>query len=308
MRSTISYRNSPETHCLRGKLAALVAAKHACHMNSDPFLDQVRGVIPSARQLQVRRLRDLIRVAITDDLSAGGVGALLASERDLMIEFEAPRDAIRDALALLADEGIIERRRGIGTAPRQDHYQVTSRLPERGQTLEAHFGIGRLSPRLLFWGWIKAPASIVAKLDGVNPGDDCLCVDYVLLRDGQPSAVVTNYLRAAEGAHISATDFHTDFYQLIEGGGGEVESYDFVLQATNADEQVASLLHVMPGEAVLWFEQVIRNTRGEAIDFAVANFRRETRIEASSMPRVDLMLLVKGSGNSDARRSETELS
>ncbi|WP_162939981.1 GntR family transcriptional regulator [Gryllotalpicola protaetiae] len=260
-------------------------------MSYDPFRDQMRGVLPPSRELAVRRLRDLIRVSISDGTAEHAPGGALIDEHALMVTFDAPRDTVRHALSLLVEEGLIVRRRGIGTTA-GDQYQFSALLPPTGQTLESHHHVGRLSPLLLHWGWMKAPDSVASRLDDVETGDDCLCVDYVLLRDDEPSSVITNYLRADEATRLSVADFQTDFYQLLETTG-PVASHDVVLQAANADEQVAALLHILPGEAVLWFEQVLRNAAGEAIDFAVATFRRETRIEFQAIPRLDVTALLQ---------------
>lgn len=262
-------------------------------MSDDEFRDQVRGVLPAARQLLTRRVRDLIRVSIAARGHQVPGAATLDAEPALMADLDAPRDVVRDALALLVAEGLIRRRRGVGTLARDDQYAMSALLPPSGESLEAHQGVGHLSPRLLHWEWMKAPAPVRARLDGVVAGDDCLCVDYVLLRDGQPCAVITNYVRGSEAARLTATDFRSDFYALLADGGTDIVAHDVVLQAATADAHVAALLHVLPGEAVLWLEQTLHDERGAAIDFAVATFRRETRVGLTGVPRLGLSTLLR---------------
>ncbi|NMM87476.1 hypothetical protein B2J88_24475 [Rhodococcus sp. SRB_17] len=241
-----------------------------------------------ARDEAVRRLRDLIRIEITDATSYVSGRVPVASEVHLMKRYRATRDTVRDALALLTDEGMIVRRRGVGTHPRTIQRPYPTSLPPLGQEFASYFGIGNIVPRLVRWAWVAAPPSVVLRLDGVEAGDQCLCIDYVLIHEGTPTATVTNYLRAAEGTQIRREAFTTDFYTLVDSGDGEIGSHDLTLQATIADAHVAALLDITAGDAVMWFEQIIRNTDGEAINFAVAHFRREVRVDLAGIPRVDI--------------------
>lgn len=265
---------------------------HAAYMLMNAFVDQVRGILPSGRQLLVRRLRDLIRVSLT----RSGGRSRLAGENELMDEFDAPRDVIREALALLTDEGVIERRRGLGTRSTLDHFQISAHLPPPGITLESYLHSGELAPKLLFWGWVTAPVAVFETLDGVEDGDECLCIDYVQMQDGRPSGTITNYLRAAEGSRITPRDFFEDFYSLLERGGGDFASHDMTLQPTTADAHVAALLNIMPREPVMWFEQVIRNSVGEAIDFAVGHMPRHVRMQLTAVPRIGTASSAQGRG------------
>lgn len=254
----------------------------------DAFLDQVRGLVPPARQLMLRRIRDLIRVSVTDGADTAEYGGRLAPETELMADYGGTRDVVREALSQLSDEGLLERRRGLGTLRTVDRVSWDIQLPAMGDSLKQHLAVGRISPKLLHWGWIKAPSLIASKLDGVAPGDNCLCIDYVLMRDGVPSAVITNYLRDPEASRLAPSDFDTDFYSMLDRSGAAMGSHDVVLQARNAGEDVALLLQVPEGDSVMWLEQVIRNVNGETIDFAVGHFRRDHRAEIRDVSRVEV--------------------
>lgn len=246
----------------------------------------------SARRLAVRRLHDLIRVMVTDGESAADLDpdaqSELPSEAVLMAMFDASRDMVREALALLSDEHLIRRRRGIGTSPVGGQHRLSAFLPPAGSDLAAHQHIGAVVPRLLHWAWTAAPAVVAARLDGVATGDDCLCVDYVLLGDGEPTCAITNYLRAAEASRITPASFDSDFFTLVDAGSATIASHDITFQASVADRQVAALLGLAPGDPVLWLEQTLRDRDGAAIDFAVAQFRPELRISFAGIPRLDL--------------------
>jgi GntR family transcriptional regulator len=199
-----------------------------------------------------------------------------------MLQFGAPRDVVREALATLRQEGVIERRQGIGTLVMGDPVDLRDSLPTPGTLFEHRTGAGRVTPRLLHWEVVPAPAVVAQRLDGVRPGDACLCIDYVLEVDGRPLAAITNHLRSPEQTRVRREDFTRDFYDLLVSSGIALDGHDLVLEACAAEPRVARLLDVDPGEPVLWIEQVIRDPSGAGINFATCTFRRELRMGVTS--------------------------
>ncbi|MRH92418.1 UTRA domain-containing protein [Nocardia sp. SYP-A9097] len=249
------------------------------------FRAQVQDCLPGSSHLLARRLHDLLRTALRDGAFGSGK---LPSEAELMTQYQASRDVVREALDLLRHDGLIERRRGVGTVPVRTEYLVSGALPPEGRSLEEHLALGRISPRLLHWAWVPAPEVIAEHLDGISLGDDCLCIEYVLLLDRRPIALFTNYLRAPEAARVDLTTFRDDFYSLLRAGGINFTAFDIGLQAARADDHAAALLHVLPGEPVLLLEQTIRNRDGQAIDYALGTCRSEMQLRIGAIPRIDL--------------------
>ncbi|MBB5911334.1 GntR family transcriptional regulator [Nocardia transvalensis] len=245
-----------------------------------------RGVAPTASHLAARRVRDLLRAA----LRAGEFGSgRLPAEAELMVQYRVPRDVLREALDLLRRDGLIERRRGLGTLAVHADHVVPGALPPRGRALDEHLAVGRITPRLLHWTWIPAPRVIADQLDGAAVGDDCLCVEYVLLAEQRPMAVFTNYIRAPEAAGIDRSGFRRDFYALLHSGGIDTVSCDVGVQAGRADDHTAALLRVPPGEPVLLVQQRIRDHADQVVDYALGTCRNELLIDIGRIPRIDLI-------------------
>ncbi|MGX1778597.1 GntR family transcriptional regulator [Nocardia brasiliensis] len=249
------------------------------------FDKHVDGSLPVSSRLFARRLHDLLRTALRAGSFSSG---RLPSEAELMAQYRASRDVVREALDLLRHDGLIERRRGLGTMSIRSDYVVALAPPPEGHSLEDHVALGRVSSHLLHRTWLPAPTVIADRLDGVETNDDCLCVECVMLLDDRPAAVLTNYLRAPEASRIDQTTFRDDYYSLLRAGGIDVVACDIGLQAACADQCVAALLQVLPGEPVLLLEQTIRNNNGEAINYALGTCRSEFQLEVSQIPRVDL--------------------
>src|SRR6185437_10985895 len=86
---------------------------------------------PGRRWDDTRRVRDLLR----SELNRGGyVGGRLPTEDQLIAEFGVSRAAVRDALAALRSEGLIERLQGIGTMVKRS--KTIMRLAENHGVVE----------------------------------------------------------------------------------------------------------------------------------------------------------------------------
>ncbi|WP_443613654.1 GntR family transcriptional regulator [Actinomadura madurae] len=122
-------------------------------------------VSSSPRAERARRAAEVLRRDIAGGAFAGGP---LPDERVLGARLGASRNAVRDALALLRDEGLITRRRGVGTmvvAPRYGH--GLDRLEGLAETLAGHGAVtnevraAAASPTRRAgwprgWGWCRA--------------------------------------------------------------------------------------------------------------------------------------------------------
>lgn len=231
-------------------------------------------------------MRDLLRVEVLDAANDAARVRPLPSEEELMAQLSVPREMVREVLALLVDEGMLVRRRGLGTRIAGKHSELSVLLPRGGTTLEAFYGLGPIEPRVLAWEWVELPRAVAARLDDVSVGDRVLCIDYVFVQADAPVCVATNYVRAPEGSRLDRAAFTTDFYALLStAADGGLGSHDMVFESGRSDAYVARLLGVEPGAPVSTVHQVIRDASGVAIDVAVIHFRAGVRLSLGNIPQ-----------------------
>ncbi|MGZ0146013.1 GntR family transcriptional regulator [Kribbella sp. WER1] len=220
------------------------------------------------RRHPARWLRDALRSEL---MSGGFSGGLLPSEAQLMMTYGAPRAAVREALDLLRGEGLVERIQGTGTlavAPRR-----AAKLVEiHGFLEDGQVAIPGLSNRILAHEVVPMPR-IAARRLGVQAGQDCLLIEYIGYLYGQILGVYTNYIRFPEAEVVLAAPFDSDWYTMLDAAGLSIGETDFLIEVLPADEVLAQVLDLEPGRPVLAFEQVIRDQRGEAYDYAILRSR-----------------------------------
>ncbi|MEV4420934.1 GntR family transcriptional regulator [Patulibacter sp. NPDC049589] len=225
-----------------------------------------------------RRLRDVLRCNVVDGRYPDGV---LPGEGELMLIYGARRATVRDALAMLREEGVVERVQGVGTYAVRERYVAP--ISELHGTDGADDGLLalRIRPIVLDRRVVPAPDAAAERL-GVASGDPVLCLDYVATIAGEPFAVATNYMAFPEADAVTDVPFDSDFYSLLDDSGLELGGSDWVLSAVNADAQIAALLEVAPGTAVMLGEEDIWDASGRIYDFAVCYFRTDRFVFSST--------------------------
>jgi GntR family transcriptional regulator len=214
---------------------------------------------------EVRRLRDLLRSAI---LRGGVPHGQLPGEHELMTSYGVTRATVREALALLRREGLIDRRQGVGT-----HVVVNAVL---ARLAEAHGAADpvvdsvfnrRMRPRILDRSTIPL-SDIAAERLGARPGVPCLRLEYVALLEDEPFALATNYVLFPEAERLLTMPFDSDWYALLRDAGVGLGESEFVLGCAPADATTAPLLDVAEGAPLITIEQVIRDHAGRPFDLA----------------------------------------
>ncbi len=253
------------------------------HRGNTHFLPSRSVEIPIRRQVPmpertsrtahdhgVRRLRDVIRAAVLGGAYPSGV---LPGEAELMTEHGTTRATVRDALAMLRSDRLIERTQGVGT-----HAVVA---PVRAQMEEA-LGLlrpanstlfdPRVRPHVLDRAVLPIPSTL-AEWMGVAPGTDCLRLDYVSLHDDDPIALATNYVLFPEAERLLNTPFRHDWYSLLADAGVRLGQSEFVMDSLLADPLSSSLLDVAEGSALLAMDQTIRDRDGRIVNVAFIRMR-----------------------------------
>ncbi|MGN3953852.1 GntR family transcriptional regulator [Streptomyces sp. WAC8370] len=224
------------------------------------------------RAERARHLADGLRQQITDGAFADGT---LPDERELGRRFGASRNAVRDALALLREEGLITRRRGIGT---------TVLLPKYGHGLDRLAGLAEeLAGRGTVTNEVRVaaevsvlPAAVATRLE-VPAGAGGVYVERLRWLDGLPLSLDTSWLTAGVGRAVLAGDLRErDVFGLIEEAAGvPLGRAEVAVHAVSADPGTARLLGIEPGAAVFALERLTRSADGRPVDVESIRIRAD---------------------------------
>jgi GntR family transcriptional regulator len=216
-----------------------------------------------------------IQSAIRKRIEAGQLhpGDAVASERDLAKMHLVSLMTARHALASLEREGIVERRRGIGTfvAAPKIHFNklmsYTEQMASRSLTAASKVLFAKLSDN---------EGEAAARLS-LPPTSSVIKLERLRHAAGEPFALETCYLNAAEfPGLLDAPLGRESLFGILERNYKVELGYaDEEIDATAADPRIAELLAIPRREPLLRIRQVIYSTKGKAIMYVLGFYRSD---------------------------------
>jgi GntR family transcriptional regulator len=216
-----------------------------------------------------------IQGAIRKRIEAGQLrtGDPVASERDLAKIHQVSLMTARHALASLEREGIVERRRGIGTfvAAPKIHFNklmsYTEQMASRSLTAAS---------KILFAKVIHDEQEIAARL-ALPTNTGIVKLERVRHASDEPFALETCYFSAADFPDLLTAPLNREslFKVLEREYQVELGYADEEVDATPADLRTAELLSVSRGEPLLRIRQLIYSTKGKPITYVLGFYRSD---------------------------------
>jgi GntR family transcriptional regulator len=226
---------------------------------------------------QARRLRDVLRANVFAGVYPGG---LLPAEGELMLTHAAPRAAVREALAMLRREGVVERVQGVGTFSVAERYVGTMDELHGAEDTPRDRVLRRTRAEVLDRTVIPAPDAVARRLR-IDHGAPVLRLEYIGYLDSDPIGMATNYAAFPEATALAEATFHGDWYTLMEEAGIRQGGSEWVIGAVNADAIVARHLGVAPGTALMLGEALIWDMDGRPFDVAICYTRTDRFVFSS---------------------------
>ena len=212
------------------------------------------GILPDGKLPYYQQLYDLLHKNII-----GGMwrpGDMLPSETELIDQFQVSRITVRQALAMLVKDGLIYRRRGLGTfvtVPKIE--QGLNRIISFSEDMRRRgFQAGTA---VLSSGLLSAPPEIADKL-AVSSGEEIAYLERLRLADGEPMSLEISHLIHRLCPGILEKDFaQSPLREALE------QDYNLILKhakqqirAIAAPEELAQKLSVAAGAPLFYIERV----------------------------------------------------
>lgn len=214
----------------------------------------------------------------------------LPSENALMNTFGVSRITVRQALRDLLAEGLVFSAQGKGTfVSKPKAVQDIHRLEGFNEAM-ASKGY-ETSARLISLRETRPPRDVQEALK-LPRGADVIEVKRVRYLNREPVSVDTSFFPLAVGRRLFGRDLSGDIFPMLENQLGiPLGAADIRLEARPAEEAVAALLHIEPGNPIMWVTRLTHSETGEPIDFEYLAFRGDAyqyhfKIERQQQERV----------------------
>ncbi len=223
------------------------------------------------------QLKELLR----EEIASGRWTARsrIPSEPELCRVLDVSRTVVRQALGDLEHEGLLRRRKGLGTFVTEPkiHGRLVQSLTGFHDDMQAQGRVPRT--RVLDQRVVPAAATVAHQL-GVPVGTPVVRIDRIRSVDAEPLVHVTTYLPAALVPGLERVDL-TDrsLYQTLAADYGlEIERGRRLLESIGASEADAERLGVEPGDPLLFLRSVTFLSDGRAIEYYEARHRGDRTI------------------------------
>jgi GntR family transcriptional regulator len=232
------------------------------------------------RSAEVFWVKDLLRVHIVSTLRES---EKLPSEAELALEYGVGRNVIREVLDLLRDEGLIERVRGAGTFVTRttiDHnfdkfHPISDNIADGGV----------MRGRVLSRRFVVAPRAVRVQLQ-LEPGGLCAMLDLVVSVNGRPLTLMSSYVSAEIGERLTESNFDGNFLSYLRSAGIDVGTAMMSVEATVADQTVADLMGLIPGQPVLLFHRRLFAGDGTPLELGFVRMRGDGMVLRVKLPAV----------------------
>ncbi|MEU1206338.1 GntR family transcriptional regulator [Nocardia sp. NPDC005825] len=224
--------------------------------------------VPQRRADRARHVADVLR----QQIHASAFDNALPAEAALSAEFGVSRNTVRDALALLKDEGLIERAPKIGThVARRKYDHGLDALLGLKETLRGH---GEVRNEVRAARRVTPPPAVARKLR-LEPGEQAVYIERLRWFGDLPLSLDLTYLVPGIGDEVVTRDLETnDVFALIEQiSGGPLGSAELALEAITADAHSAMTLQMPEGGALLLLERLTSLEDGRPVDLEYIRMR-----------------------------------
>jgi GntR family transcriptional regulator len=225
---------------------------------------QRNGAVPAYQRIQG---------AIRKRIDAGQLraGDPVASERDLAKTHQVSLMTARHALTSLERQGVVERRRGIGTfvAPPKIQFNKLMSYTEQmaSRSLDAR-------TKVLFAKIVFDEQDATARL-ALPPHSGVIKLERLRQASEEPFALETCFLSSNDFPDLLDSPLASgSLFKILERSYGvEIGYADEEIDATAADPRTADLLAVPRRDPLLRIRQLIYSVRGKPVMYALGLYR-----------------------------------
>jgi GntR family transcriptional regulator len=202
-------------------------------------------------------------------------GDVLPSEPDLESQFEVSRITVRQAIAELVQEGLLERERGKGTFVREP--KITQKLNQISSWAETIQAIG-MTPRTVESRIeeVKPPAW-VKRIISPSANGRVTRITRLRYANDEPMCIMTNYIRSDYVPRLEQEGLISEsLYETLERRYKILLNHaEETVEATVADKMTAEKLKIYEGDPLLIVTRVTYNQLEEPIEVVTVKSRAD---------------------------------
>jgi GntR family transcriptional regulator len=214
-------------------------------------------------------------------------GERIPAEQEIIAESGLSRVTVRAAMSVLARDGWVVRKQGIGTFAGHPIDQELSSLRTTPEVLQM---LGMIPDVKVLSFQKTLPSQEVSRALRLREGERAILMKRLYRSGGTPVALVYVYLPLALEEHAEVlrderAPTETTYTILESKLGVEIKEAHHVVRARHASREVARALRVKEGDPVLVVDRLTLASDGQPLEFDVCHYNAERYTFSVSVPR-----------------------
>ena len=197
-------------------------------------------------------------------------GDPVENELSLAARLGLSRPTVRRAIAILDAQGLVVRRRGVGTRVARQRVQPGDSVSSLHDDLTATGRVITTTVLALDTGVTHDRAAATL---GLPPGAPLVLVQRLRLADGDPLAILTNWLPSRYADVTRAELQSRGLYAILRSRGDDPVAGRQILRARPPTGQQRRLLQLTRADAVLWVVRVTKDAQGRPLEYGEHCYR-----------------------------------
>ncbi|TCP53266.1 GntR family transcriptional regulator [Tamaricihabitans halophyticus] len=216
-----------------------------------------------------------IAQSLERDIESGQIpaGARLENEIALAERLGMSRPTVRRAIEYLVNRGMLVRKRGVGTQVANPKVRRPIELTSLYDDLTAEHRTP--SSRVLRLATVPAP-DVVAHALGIGEGEQVYAVERLRYADGEPLAVLRNFIPVDLLELDTPQLEQTGLYRLFDLAGIRLHMAAQVIGARTATAEDAQLIGGHTAEALLTMQRTAYDQNGRGVEYGDHFYRAST--------------------------------
>ena len=209
-------------------------------------------------------------------------GGRLPSELELSAEFGVSRPTIRDAIARLAEDGLLIRRQGIGTFINTTPAIGLRSWPYEKSTFLQLIRRAGHQPTQKILRCVIEPLGPLAHEFNLKTTDSSLSMEKLFYSDNQPVIFCRNIIPLAfvlpdrRGEVVVDYECEESIYTFVKDKSGrQVDSHNSEIKARICDEHLANLLNAEVGSPLLQLEEIAFDKAHKPLFYGLSYMRSD---------------------------------
>ena len=233
-------------------------------MSTSPAWDPAREIVvdPASPEPLYFQIARQLHAAIDDGRLPAG--SRLANELDLAASLRLSRPTIRQAIQSLVNQGLLVRKRGVGTQVVRSKVARPLRLSSLYDDLA---GLGGSPETVVLHNAAEDIDAETAALLEAPALTRARRLKRIRSTDGEPLAVLNNYLPDGLLDPSDADLQEKGLYQLLRAAGVRLHSAQQSIGARLATPEDAKLLDEEPGSALLTMQRTTYDETGRVVEY-----------------------------------------